>query len=510
MGEIKRHYSKHSLPLYKQELVSHVHGLSFGLLMILCAPFSALAQTVEQSLSTFSQSASSNETTKRMAFAFQDVPVRALLQVLGETAGVNIVADDSITGTVSLNLKEATWKQALDVIARAKRLRVEQNDNTYFVSADDLSLSSSDDGSGSVTYGSHGQSDVIQLQYQKAEDVRRMIGSDGQRLLSKQGAVTADALTNQLVVQDSPSRVAQIRQLMNKIDVPARQVLIEARIVEADDSFSRSLGVKLGFNDASHSGFTQVSDPLDSSKNISVPVRSGVTFGNNMLNVLGATGQVNTTTVGNMINFPASSNSMGTPAASLALSLYSSGLSRFVNLEVSALETDGKGKVISSPRVVTSNNVTAVIEQGTEIPYQQQANSSGATSVSFRKASLRLEVTPQITPKGDVVMDVDVSKDSVGTLTSAGYTINTKHVKTQVKIENGGTVVIGGIYQEASDKRVEKVPLLGDLPLLGHLFKNTNKSTSKTELLIFLTPHVLDEQGHSLPVSGSKVARFEP
>ena len=279
--------------------------------------------------------------------------------------------------------------------------------------------------------------------------------------------------------------------------------MIEARIVEAEDSFSRSLGVKLGFNNASHSGFTTITDPLDASKTISVPVRSGVTVGSTLSNVLGATGQTTSSTVGNMINFPALSNSSGTSAASFALSLYSSGLSQFVNLEVSALETDGKGKIISSPRVVTSNNVTAVIEQGTEIPYQQQANSSGATSVSFRKASLKLEVTPQITPKGDVVMDVDVAKDSVGTLTSAGYTINTKHVKTKVKVENGGTVVIGGIYQESTGNTVEKVPLLGDLPLLGNLFKTTNKSTSKTELLIFLTPYVLDEQGHPLAVSNT-------
>lgn len=450
-----------------------------------------------------------NSIQKRMAFSFQDVPARALLQVLGETAGVNIVADDSVTGNITLNLKDATLQEALDVIARSKRLRIEQDKNTYFVRAEGFEQGN-DAGGDATSDGVYRNPEVIELQYQSAEDVGKMINSDGKAFLSNGGAVIWDTRTNQLVMMDTPNRVEKMRQALRKIDTPSRQVLIEARIVEAEDSFSRSLGVKLGFNNADRSGFTQVPDPLDSSKTISVPVRSGVTLGSTLSNVLGATGQTSDSTVGNMINFPALSSSSGKSAANLALSLYSSGLSQFINLEVSALETDGKGKIISSPRVVTSNNVTAVIEQGIEIPYQQQANSSGATSVSFRKASLKMEVTPQITPKGDVVMDVDVAKDSVGTLTAAGYTINTKHVKTKVKIENGGTVVIGGIYQESTGNSVDKVPLLGDIPVLGNLFKTTNKSTSKTELLIFLTPYVLDEQGHPLAVSNSTLLAQPP
>ena len=179
-------------------------------------------------------------------------------------------------------------------------------------------------------------------------------------------------------------------------------------------------------------------------------------------------------------------------------------MSRFINLEISALETDGKGKMISNPRVVTSNNVKAIIEQGTEIPYQQ-ATSSGATSVSFRKANLKLEVTPQIAPNGEVVLDVDVTKDSVGAMTTQGYAINTKHVKTQVTIDNGGTLVIGGIYQEDNRKAVDKVPLLGDIPLLGNLFKTTTRSVNKNELLIFLTPHLLDARGNILPSKSDTV-----
>jgi type IV pilus assembly protein PilQ len=219
-------------------------------------------------------------------------------------------------------------------------------------------------------------------------------------------------------------------------------------------------------------------------------------FGSTIANVQNLSGQ-DPALSNNLINLPALASASANPA-SFAVSLFRSGLSEFINLEISALETDGKGKVISSPRVVTSDGVKALIEQGTELPYQQ-STSSGATSVSFRKANLKLQVTPQIMNNGDVVMDVDVTKDSVGSLlTSAGYTIDTKHVQTTVKIENGGTIVIGGIYQEDVRNSEDKVPFLGDIPYLGRLFKSTTKSTSKTELLIFLTPHLLDAKGQLL------------
>ena len=440
---------------------------------------------------------------KRMDFAFQDVPVRALLQVLGETSGINMVADESVTGTVTLNLKGATWQEALEVLTRSKRLNVDHQNGTYYITGDGVALGSGDE----YGDGGYGRTEVIELRYQRAEDVRKMIADQGARLLSPQGAITADPLTNQLVVQDSPDRVAQIRGLVKKIDVAAKQVLIEARIVEAGDSFSRSLGVKLGFTDRSRSGYRTVPDPLDPSKTIDLPVRrdSGAVFGGTLQGVTDLSGQTNTNGIGrpatvdnSSINFPALVSAAGVNPATFAVSLFRSGLSQFINLEISALETDGKGKVISSPRVVTSNNVKAIIEQGTEIPYQQTTN-LGATSTTFRKANLKLEVTPQITPSGDVVMDVDVTKDSVGTLlTNAGYTINTKHVQTQVKIENGGTVVIGGIYQEESQNSESKVPFLGNIPLLGNLFKTKNRNTSKTELLIFLTPHLLDAKGQPI------------
>ena len=266
--------------------------------------------------------------------------------------------------------------------------------------------------------------------------------------------------------------------------------------------------MKLGFNDLTRTGYQTVPDPANPGQSITIPTRTdgGVVFGSNSQNVQDLSGQNNSNRIGqtastanNMINFGASIASAAVDPSSFAVSLFRSGLSQFINLEISALEVDGRGKVISSPRVVTRNNVKAIIEQGTEIPYQQSTG-LGTNSVSFRKANLKLEVTPQIVNNSNVIMDVDITKDSIGSLlTSAGYTINTKHVQTQVKIENGGTLVIGGIYQEASSKSENKTPLLGDIPLLGYLFKRTDKSVSKTELLIFLTPYVLDGKGKPMP-----------
>jgi len=288
------------------------------------------------------------------------------------------------------------------------------------------------------------------------------------RMLSKRGAMTADVRTNQLFVSDVASKLEETRAFIAKIDIPIRQVLIEARIVEANDTFSRDLGVKLGFS-ARSNGANAGSDYAS--------VLPGFAAGNNG---------------GNLAAVPAISlpalPAVGTPAT-LALSLFNSNASRFLALELSALEADGKGKIISSPRVVTADNIKALIEQGTELPYQA-ATSSGATSVSFKKANLKLEVTPQITPEGKVILDVDVNKDSRGINTPSGFAIDTKHVRTQVLVENGGTVMIGGIFSEEETTGESKVPLLGDIPVLGYLFKNTSRGKDRKELLVFLTPRV--------------------
>ncbi|HEY6774432.1 MAG TPA: type IV pilus secretin PilQ, partial [Oxalicibacterium sp.] len=251
------------------------------------------------------------------------------------------------------------------------------------------------------------------------------------------------------------------------------QVMIEARIVEASDTFSRNLGAKLSFGVSNQGNYQFGGNQTATS--------SGTT-----------TGLTPPTLGGNSVNLPAAPINSN-PAGTVALTLFNSAMTRFIGLELSALEADGKGKVISSPRVITADQLKALIEQGTELPYQE-ATSSGATSISFRKANLKLEVTPQITPDGNVILDVDVNKDSVGAETRAGFAIDTKHIKTQVLIDNGGTVVIGGIYTQTDRSNISKVPFFGDIPLFGNLFKTTGKVNEKTELLIFLTPRVLNDE----------------
>ena len=272
--------------------------------------------------------------------------------------------------------------------------------------------------------------------------------------------------------------------LISKIDVPVRQVLIEARIVIADDGFTRSLGSKLGITDL---------------RSNTIAGGQRVNIGGNMNAVGVQTGQISDTvdfSNSNFVSFPATAQN-GYNAATFALSLFGASANRFLNLEISAIEADGKGKVVSSPRVVTADQTKALIEQGTELPYQT-ATSSGATALQFRKANLKLEVTPQITPEGSVIMDVDVNKDSVGQVTAAGYAIDTKHVKTQVLVENGGTVVIGGIFEQTDRTDITKVPFLGDIPVLGNLFKTTTKTSKRTELIIFLTPKVVTDRNGAL------------
>lgn len=306
------------------------------------------------------------------------------------------------------------------------------------------------------------------------------LGSNNTRILTPRGSVIYETRTNQLFVSDIPSKLEEVQALIAKIDIPVRQVLIEARIVEADDSFGRSLGVRLGLNDA---------------RTIDVSGSQRVAIGGNLNAVAFRTGQTTTRpsiTDTNFLNLPASAQG-GFQPASFAVSLFGSGLNRFLNLELSALEADGRGKVVSSPRIVTADQIKAVIQQGTKIPYQR-ATSSGATSIEFVDATLKLDVTPQITPEGNVILEVSVNKDSVGAVTNNVPSIDTKSIQTQVLVENGGTVVIGGIFEQTDRSDVAQVPLFGDIPVVGNLFKTRTNSSRKTELLIFLTPKVVSER----------------
>ncbi|MBL8344109.1 MAG: type IV pilus secretin PilQ [Rubrivivax sp.] len=443
---------------------------------------------------------------EKLSLNFQNIEVRALLQVIADFTNFNVVTSDTVTGSVTLRLKDVPWDQALDIILQSKGLGVRKSGNVLWIAPkDELAAKEQADleARRKVTELEPLRTQAFQLNYTKAEEVARGLlgttsaqsgggaGSATTRILSPRGSLIFESRTNQLFVSDIPSKLEEIQSLITKIDIPVRQVLIEARIVEADDTFGRALGVKFGANDVRGIRGGTAGYPLLGSDRVAVGGNYAA-IGTQTLQP-GATGSYNDT---QFVSLPAnvsSSNFGGATAANFALSLFSSSANRFLNLELSALESEGRGKIVSSPRVITADQVKALIEQGTELPFQQ-ATSSGATSIAFRKASLKLEVTPQITPEGNVILDVDVTKDSVGIPTTAGFAIDTKHVKTQVLVENGGTVVIGGIFTQNERDTVNKVPLLGDIPIIGYLFQNRVRSTNKTELLVFITPKIVTDR----------------
>jgi type IV pilus assembly protein PilQ len=410
---------------------------------------------------------------ERLSLNFQNVDVRSLLQVIADFTNLNIITSDSVGGTITLRLKDVPWDQALDIILQSKGLDMRKNGNVIQVAPreeiatrEKLDLEARNQ----IAELEPLRAEAFVVNYQKAEDVRRLLTDDKQRMLSKRGTVVVDPRTNQLFVQDTAARLEDVRRLLQRVDVAVPQVLIEARIVEADDKFSRNLGVKFGYGKSNN---------------------ESAVGGQNIFGTLpGTPGSVRTNPTN--VNLPAAGLNGFNPGQ-FALTLFNSSLTRLINLELTALEADGRGKVISSPRVVTADKVKATIEQGTEIPYQN-ATSSGATAVEFRKAVLKLEVTPQITPEGAIFLDVRVNKDTRGQETLSGPAIDTKNVQTQVLVENGGTVVLGGIYEQQDRTTTTKVPLLGDLPVVGYLFKNTSRISDRTELIIFITPRVISEK----------------
>jgi type IV pilus assembly protein PilQ len=437
---------------------------------------------------------------EKVSFNFQNIDVRAALQAVADISGLNIIASDSVSGSLTLQLKQVPWDQALDVIMQAKGLDMRKNGNVMWIAPKEELLTKEKlelEQKAQISDLEPLRSEIFQLNYQKAEAFRTVFGLDQNggaagdtrnRVLSRRGSAIIDPRTNQLFVTDVAAKIEDIRKLIQKVDIRTKQVLVEARLVEANDGFSRNLGVKLGFADMRGIRGGDAGYQVNGNQRVAI--------GGNLTGIGEATNQValsqNSFANTQLVNLPAAPIN-GVTAPTIAFSLFSSAANRFLNLELSALEADGKGKIISSPRVVTEDNVMAVIEQGVELPYQQ-ATSSGATSIAFRKANLRLEVTPQVTPDGNVVLDVDVAKDSKGESTTAGFAVNTQHVKTKVMVENGGTVVLGGIYQQSETTDVSKVPLMGDLPVVGNLFKSTARSTSKTELLIFITPKIVADR----------------
>lgn len=408
---------------------------------------------------------------EKMTLNFQNVDVRNLLNVIADFTKLNIVAAENVKGNLTVRLQEVPWDQALDIVLNTRGLDMRRNGNVIWVAPRDEIAAQEKAALETKTQIADletTKTESFSLNYSKASDVAALLSNKLQPILSKRGSVVIDARTNQLFVQDITSRLEEVQRIIKKIDIPVRQVQIEARIVEASDSFSKNLGARLGFSSSSLSTITP-----------GVKATLGH-FGN---------------TPGGFVpqvNLPATPPNSGAAPANFALTLLNNSGTSFLAMELSAAEADGRGKIVSSPRVVTGNQERALIEQGTELPYQE-STSSGATSVAFKKANLKLEVTPQITPDGNVIMEVDINKDAPGANTSAGFAIDTKHIQTKVLIENGGTVVIGGIYTQDERNDVDKVPFLGDIPAVGNLFRKSVKRDNKTELLIFLTPRILGD-----------------
>jgi|KBSMisStandDraft_5_1062788.scaffolds.fasta_scaffold08238_3 type IV pilus assembly protein PilQ len=431
-------------------------------------------------------------TGEKLSLNFQNVEVRAVLNVIADFTDLNIITSDTVGGNLTLRLKDVPWDQALDIILQTRGLDSRRSGNVVWIAPRDelatrekLALEAQNQ----ITDLEQTRTESFQMNYQKAADVQKLLSDATQRILSKRGSAVVDTRTNTLFVQDTPSRLEDVRRLIAKIDVAVRQVMIEARIVEANDTFSKSLGARIGYHDLRTSSGRLGSDPANAprfSVGGSLDDVGGHAGG-------GAQGGSPSFIPGSLSSALPATGFNGFPAGQFSFILFNAAATTFLNLEITAAEADGRGKIIASPRVLTADQVEALIEQGTEIPYQQ-ASSSGATAVSFRKANLSLRVKPQITPDGNVIMTLDVNKDQPGAQTAAGVQINTKHVKTEVLVENGGTVVIGGIYEQNDRTDTTKVPFFGDLPLVGIMFRQNTTTSSKTELLVFITPRVVTER----------------
>ena len=411
---------------------------------------------------------------EKLSLNFQNVEVRAVLQVIADFTGLNIITSDTVGGSLTLRLKDVPWDQALDIILQAKGLSKRKSGNVVLIAPSDelatkekLALEASQQ----ISELEPLRTESFQLSYTKATDVQSLVTNKDQNILSKRGRATSDPRTNTIFVNDTPTKLDEVRKLIAQLDVPVRQVMIEARIVIADDKFSRELGARFSVlsganNDGRNVGFA----PTDSSSLAVAQGGSGLPVVPNVdLPVAGAAGR-------------------------FGLSILNIANSNLVSLELSALETDGRGKVISSPRIITADKRKATISQGTEIPYQTQS-SSGGTTTQFKAAVLSLDVTPQITPDDKVIMDIEIKKDSESGRSANGVPIiDVRNVRTQILVENGETAVLGGIFEQTTTTNVTKVPFLGDIPFIGNIFKRTQRSDNKTELLVFITPRIIKDQ----------------
>lgn len=432
---------------------------------------------------------------EKLSLNFQDVEVRAVLQVIADFTGFNIVTSDSVQGNLTLRLQDVPWDQALDIILQAKGLDMRKNGNVIWIApAEELAarekvqletMRAKNDLEPVRTQ-------IFQVNYHKAKEIAAFLskstgGGDGlnasRTALSNRGSVTFDDASNKLFVTDIGSKLEEIAHLLQQIDLPPQQVLIEARIVEATKGFSRDLGVRLGMG---ASGGTIIGYRDGN------PIRRA-SIGSSLDSTMSTAGQTSAIPVTPNVDLPAHAYTPGL----LSMVLWNTAATRFLNLELSALESDGKGRVLSSPKVLTANQKEALIAQGEEIPYQNNTSDQGATT-EFKKAELELKVKPQITPDGRVALTVEIKKDRAARermLPNDNVPpIDTRKLTSDVLVENGGTVVLGGIFEEEESNSVDKVPLLGDIPVVGNLFKNRHTDTSQKELLIFITPRIVTDE----------------
>ncbi len=433
-------------------------------------------------------------TGERLTLNFQDIETRAVLQLLADASGQNIVVSDSVNGNVTLRLQNVPWDQALDIVLRTKGLDKRRQDNVIIVAPqaelaarEKAELAARKD----VQELAPLRSEYLQVNYAKAQDMAALIKTQTNSLLSPRGSVAVDERTNTLLLQDTTDRITDIRRLVATLDIPVRQVLIEARIVIVNNDFQRDLGARFGFTNYQKNGQTGLVTTTGTAAGTDQAIGSALSN----VQSTGSIYPISVPTGGTAaqrynVNLP-----VGNPAGSIALGILGSNF--IVDLELSAAQAETQANIISSPRVITANQKEATIEQGVEIPYQQSA-SSGATTIQFKKAVLSLKVTPQITPDNRIILDLDVKDDSVGQVVVASGGVNvpsidTREISTQVLVNDGQTVVLGGILQTTQREDDTKVPYLGDIPVLGHLFKNTKHQDDKDELMIFITPKIVRE-----------------
>ena len=435
---------------------------------------------------------------RRISLDFQDVDVRTILQILAKESGVNIVASDSVNGKMTLSLKDVPWDQALDLVMQARNLDMRRQGNIINIAPREELLNQD-----KATLQAQKEieelgplfSQTFQLKYKNVEEFRKILridedgsssSSNRNTLLSSRGSALIDPATNTLIITDNRAVIQKFQKLIEELDVAARQVMVEARIVEADDGFSREIGVKFGYagSNGTNSWGSNWSNALTNHNTYQANQRAR-----------------DAATQANLANFALDPNiSLPVSAASSSIALVHSLASGALGLEIAAMQEQNKGKVLSNPRVLTQDRKEAVIESGQEIPYEE-STSSGATSITFKKAVLGLTVTPNITPDGQIIMNVKINKDNPIACTASGVPtlcISTKQLQTQAMVEDGGTLIVGGIYEEESSNVVNKVPLLGDIPVIGNLFKSRARKERRRELLIFITPRIMDNMGSAL------------